>query len=44
MQNLELIPVPIEISAREKNGRWTVGRMKFADVAAETENFMEATA
>jgi DNA repair protein RadD len=44
MQNLELIPVPVEISAREKNGRWTVGRMKFADVAAETENFMEATA
>lgn len=43
MQNLELIPVPVEISAREKNGRWVVGRMKFADIAAETENFMEAT-
>ena len=41
MQNLELIPMPIEISAREKNGKWVVGRMKFADVAAETENFME---
>ncbi|MNF00608.1 hypothetical protein D3C87_2099880 [compost metagenome] len=44
MQNLELIPMPIEISAREKNGKWVCGRMKFADVAADTENFMEATA
>ena len=43
MQNLELIPMPIEISAREKNGKWVVGRMKFAEAAAETENFMEAT-
>lgn len=44
MQNLELIPVPTEISAREKNGKWNVGRMKFAESYAETENFMEATA
>ena len=43
MQNLELIPIPTEISAREKNGKWVVGRMKFAEAAAETENFMEAT-
>lgn len=36
VQNLELIPTPIEISAREKNGRWNLGRMKFnlAEVAA----------
>ena len=40
MENLELIPVPSEISAREKGGRWTIGRRKFA----EEENFMEATA
>ncbi len=37
VQNLELIPVPVEISAREKNGKWVVGRMKFT----EAENFME---
>lgn len=30
IQNLELIPMPAEVSAREKNGRWVVGRMKFA--------------
>lgn len=29
VENLELIPVPAEISAREKNGKWVVGRMKF---------------
>lgn len=29
MQNLHLIPVPVEISARENKGRWTCGRMKF---------------
>ena len=40
MENLELIPVPSEISAREKGGRWTIGRRKFA----EEENFMEVTA
>lgn len=37
VENLELIPVPTEISAREKNGKWVVGRMKFA----EAESFME---
>lgn len=37
VENLELIPVPAEISAREKNGKWVVGRMKFA----EAESFME---
>lgn len=37
VENLELIPVPTEISAREKNGKWVVGRMKFA----ESESFME---
>ena len=40
MENLELIPAPSEISAREKGGRWTIGRRKFT----EEENFMEATA
>ncbi len=39
-ENLELIPVPTEISARKKGERWTVGRRWYA----ETENFMEATA
>lgn len=29
VENLDLIPVPTEISAREKNGKWVVGRMKF---------------
>lgn len=34
MENLELIPVPVEISAREgKGGRWVIGRRKFADAA-----------
>lgn len=40
MENLELIPVPVEISAREKNGRWTIGKKKFAE--AEEESFMES--
>lgn len=32
MQNLELIPVPTEICARENaSGRWNVGRRKWAD-------------
>lgn len=39
-ENLELIPVPNEISARKKGEKWTVGRRWYA----ETENFMEATA
>lgn len=30
VENLELIPMPVEISAREKNGKWVVGRMKFS--------------
>lgn len=38
VENLDLIPVPAEISAREKNGKWVVGRMKFTEV----ENFMES--
>lgn len=38
VENLELIPVPTEVSAREKNGKWVVGRMKFA----EAESFMES--
>lgn len=43
MENIELIPCPVEISARQNGkGLWTCGRMKFAEVAAETENFMEA--
>lgn len=29
VQNLELIPCPNEISCREKNGRWNLGKMKF---------------
>ena len=39
-ENLELIPVPNEISARKKGERWTVGRRWYA----EAENFMEASA
>lgn len=31
MENLELIPVPVEISAREKGGKWVVGRRKYAE-------------
>lgn len=29
MQNLELLPCPNEISARENKGKWTVGRMHY---------------
>lgn len=32
MENIELIPVPIEISARKKGSRWTVGKRKFAEI------------
>lgn len=39
VQNLELIPMPVEISAREKNGKWVVGRMKFA-AADQLEELM----
>lgn len=35
MENLELLPVPVEISAREKGGRWVVGRRKFAEQEGE---------
>lgn len=35
MDNLELLPVPVEISAREKGGRWVVGRRKFAEQVEE---------
>lgn len=35
MDNLELLPVPVEISAREKNGKWTVGRKKYAEQGEE---------
>lgn len=38
-ENLELIAVPNEISARKKGEKWTVGRRWYA----EAENFMEAT-
>lgn len=31
MENLELIPVPVEISARDKKGRWVVGRRKYEE-------------
>lgn len=32
MENIELIPTPIEISARKKGSRWTVGKRKFAEM------------
>lgn len=32
VENLELLPVPFEISAREKNGKWVVGRRKFSEM------------
>lgn len=32
LQNLHLIPVPVEISARENKGRWICGRMKFEEM------------
>lgn len=32
MENLHLIPVPVEISARENKGKWNIGRMKFEEV------------
>lgn len=35
MDNLELIPVPVEISAREKKGKWTIGRKKYAEQREE---------
>ena len=36
MQNLELIPVPSEICARENGkGKWNIGRMKWAEAGEE---------
>lgn len=32
MENIELIPVPVEISARKKGSKWTVGRRKYQEV------------
>lgn len=32
MENIDLIPVPAEISARKKGSRWTVGRRKYQAV------------
>lgn len=32
MENIDLIPVPVEISARKKGGRWTVGRRRYAEM------------
>lgn len=32
MENIELIPVPVEISARKKGSRWSVGRRKYQAV------------
>lgn len=29
MENIELIPVPVEISARKKGARWSIGRRKY---------------
>lgn len=31
MENIELIPQPVELSARKKGSRWTIGRRKFAE-------------
>lgn len=31
MENIELIPVPVEVSARKKGEKWTVGRRKYAE-------------
>lgn len=31
MENIELIPVPVEVSARKKGEKWTVGRRRYAE-------------
>lgn len=31
MENIDLIPVPVEVSARKKGERWTLGRRKYAE-------------
>lgn len=32
MENIDLIPVPAELSARKKGSRWTIGRRKYQEV------------
>ena len=32
VENIDLIPVPVEISARKKGSKWTVGRRRFAEM------------
>lgn len=32
IENIELIPVPVEISARQKGSKWTIGRRKYQEV------------
>lgn len=32
IENIELIPVPVEISARKKGSKWTIGRRKYQEV------------
>jgi DNA repair protein RadD len=34
MENIELIPVPVEISARKKGSRWSIGRRRYAEMEA----------
>lgn len=31
MENIDLIPVPTELSARKKGSRWTIGRRRYAE-------------
>lgn len=31
MENIDLIPVPVEVSARKKGERWTIGRRRYAE-------------
>lgn len=31
MENIDLIPVPAELSARKKGSRWTIGRRRYAE-------------
>lgn len=32
MENIDLIPVPVEISARKNGSRWTIGRRKYQEM------------
>ena len=32
IENLDLIPMPLEISARQKGSKWTIGRRKYQAV------------